>query len=142
MRKFDLASDCIMCDGSYETLVSLLLYWDSLASRAEEPVPIDSVPDIETPEGIICWAQSVLSAARDAEIGGISPPDAGVSQDEEYVYLGWSGTFTPGRYVEIAIAKCGCAPITVWWDSGTGKRSRYLDIEENVLPFAMEDEYA
>lgn len=142
MRKFDLASGTAVCGGSYEILVSLLLYWDSLASRAPDPVPFDSVPDIEDPEGIICWAQSTLSAAQDAEIGGMSPPKADVRQDDEYVYLIWSGTFTPERYVDIAIPKHGCEPIIVQWDSGTGISSRYLNIEENVLPFVLEAENA
>lgn len=114
--------------GGVAEISEFLNYWQGFANRGQE-VPL---PETITVDSLTAWASTVFQTARDAEISPYNAPNAYMNtEDENVLIFVWYGTWTPNRWVSIRIELNpeGSHKGEFCWDSGTGRRSNFLNVE-------------
>lgn len=109
-------------------LQDILQYWAGMANQRGESVPM---PETLDRDSILGWARAELDASYVEE--GSNSPNAFVKHGENgELYFGWDGTWTGGRNIRFGVFfnEGTVEEIAFGWDSGTGRPSRFLSIQD------------
>ncbi len=111
-----------------------LMYWQGFANQKGDDVPLSGKL---SPQVLAFWVEAVFEAAFKGEPDWVPRPKARVVVfSKTSISLIWEGTFTKGRFIEVIFNNDGNEPVVfLKWKTGTGRRSRFLNIEK-VLDFA------
>lgn len=112
-----------------------LAWWQQFATQG--------MADVRLPQGDLTfdvierWSAVLLQATAVAfSFDGTPTPDAGIGYDSDYgLRLSWSDSWTKDHHAAVVVHPDdvgGVGRVTCLWDSGTGKQSKYLNIEELV----------